>query len=226
MLCDGESEPKLEEDEVVDYVYSVGSRHRLTPILRVDPVDFWSTLNSRRSRRTFGELSSAQLSTLLWNAARTKEVYEEASGFLWQHRAAPSAGGRHPVDILVHAPALGIPLFSLYDPLTHQLADLESEDSQIDRLISKVNCILPVQDGVLIWLMAQYNRTSSKYNNPSSLIWRDVGALLATLNLVAEAMGLNFCPLGTTAEHEILDLFPNSNVIVSAGGCLIGSSSK
>jgi len=39
-------------------------------------------------------------------------------------------------------------------------------------------------------------RTLSKYKNGLSLIWRDAGALITTISLVAEGLQLSSCPLG------------------------------
>lgn len=80
-----------------------------------------------------------------------------------------------------------------------------------------------IGDATVIWLIAHTNRTSAKYDNPQSLIWRDAGALLQSIQMTGTAMGIGSCPMGTLAGHYINQLF-NKTTVVSAGGIIIGNN--
>jgi SagB-type dehydrogenase family enzyme len=181
---------------------------------------FIEVLEGRRSRRLFGRLSAQRLSLLLWYAARTRASHQESSGFLWQHRPAPSAGGRHPVDILV----AGQRETALYDPISHSLHPLHNGDLIADGLVSLTNEVVPVQQATILWFVAQPARTASKYANAESLIWRDAGALLTVISLVAEALDLNCCAIGATGDPWLSGALEFGEDLHGLGGCLVGEA--
>lgn len=181
-------------------------------------------LDGRQSRRTFKALPTERLAALLWYAARTRGTFVEQSGFVWQHRAAPSAGGRHPVDILVSAWSPQQQALHLYDPLAHALCTLDIFPSTLANFTAAVDAVLPIQEATICWFAAQWERTTSKYEHGESLIWRDAGALLATVSFVAEALSLHCCAVGLTGDPWISLLLPEGEKLMGVGGCLIGCS--
>lgn len=48
----------------------------------------------------------------------------------------------------------------------------------------------------------------SAYADSETLVWRDAGAMLQTLALVAELFGLGFCPLGILGS-EVVSALPS-----------------
>ena len=64
------------------------------------------------------------------------------------------------------------------------------------RLSDDCHQILPEASGTAIVLVGYMGRVAAVYERPASLLWRDGGALLQTLALVATAYRLAFCPLG------------------------------
>lgn len=205
------------------FPYRVLSRRYLPTPETLPVTSLVDVIESRRSRRDFGLLDEDELGTLLWIAARTRGTRTDPSGRRYQIRAAPSAGGLHPVDLIVIEGVRSSPRVHLYDPLAHALCELHIADQQqLESLLKFVNDILPAGEGVLMWFVAQFERTLAKYVNGESLVWRDAGSLLALIYLAAEAMGLSCCAIGPTGEPEISKALGGDDRLRGVGGCLIG----
>jgi SagB-type dehydrogenase family enzyme len=179
-------------------------------------------LRSRRSRQAAGPLPDIALGTLLWHTSKTWE----SSGALerWEHRGVPSAGGCHPIDILVTNRS-GRPgeLFR-YDPIAHGLTEVpHSGDSELRDLVAEMRGATG-SEGTLLLYGAHIARTTSKYANAESLIWRDAGVLIGIMALVAEALGVHCTPLGPTGEPYLSRLLQSAGQVVGVGGCSIGVS--
>src|SRR5690606_23954914 len=99
-LDSGSPRPRPSEQIYAEWRYDVLAVEYLpSPDAPPDP-GFFPVLERRRSSRRFGALSQDDLAALLWYAAKTQES-AAPGGVRWEHRAAPSAGGRHPIDIIV-----------------------------------------------------------------------------------------------------------------------------
>src|SRR5688572_15131213 len=77
--------------------YLSGEEPVLLPLPAQVEVPFFSTLAARRTRRNFGHLGQAQLSSLLWFSARTLTTARSSgtrpeTQCRWEHRVTPSAG--------------------------------------------------------------------------------------------------------------------------------------
>jgi hypothetical protein len=183
-------------------------------------------LHRRRSRRTYGPLSDEVLSCLLWFAAKTLATSRESSGFPWQHRPAPSGGGRHPIYILVITPTVNPPTVCLYEPEGHALLTLKgSPEAEPRQFLTSLEAALSPQQGTVLWFAADHLRTATRYEHGESLVWRDAGALLATIGVAAEALNLPFCAYGITGDEWIGRLLPSSRFF-GVGGCVIGSATR
>jgi SagB-type dehydrogenase family enzyme len=179
-------------------------------------------LTSRRSRRTFKTVSAEKLNALLWHSARVICLTPPVAS-RWQHRSYPSAGGLHPIDLLVFIGREGSENVLLYDPLAHGLSKVViNEGAYFTQLLDLTNQVVPLEEATIIWLGAQFERTLSKYENGESLVWRDAGALIATISLVAESLGLNCCALGITGEPFLSQMLNSRGKVVGVGGVLIG----
>ena len=112
------------EEEYSPLAFSVVDRRYLSKP-KVEPADaFAEVIKRRRSRRSFEELPEDTLSSILWFAAKVMESSSEQSGFMWSHRGAPSAGGRHPIHLLVgdlQNPNAGL---AVYDAVGHVLCSI------------------------------------------------------------------------------------------------------
>jgi hypothetical protein len=74
----------------------------------------------------------------------------------------------------------------------------------------------------MLLFVGEPGKTFSKYNHATSLVWRDAGVLIGHMALVAESLGLNFCPLGITGEPWVSEL-DKQGKLVGVGVALLGS---
>jgi Nitroreductase family len=161
----------------------------------VPPVSrsFSSIIQERRSDRAIVRAPLRELVNAVAFATRPQAVMD-GDQFCRSRRPSPSAGALHPVDILlVH----GRSRVFRYVPLTHRLEGLYVEHREhLDAFTSDCLEILPGARGTAVVLVGDVARVAAVYERPLSLLWRDGGALLQTLALVATAYRLAFCPLG------------------------------
>lgn len=212
---------RLPERAPVPFAYkSLGTEYLTEPAPRPSP-PLLEALSRRESRREGLRPSREEIAQLLWYSARTLWTAREESGFLWQHRPSPSGGGRHPVDLLVCSSMIQ-PSLEVYDPLAHCLCRLEvaDQDALVD-FVNEVNAVLPVGDATILWFVAQFDRTMSKYKNGESLVWLDAGALLATVYLVAEALALACCAVGITGSPWVSQALGGEGQLDGLCGCLL-----
>ena len=209
------------------YAYPLEASFQLPPPQKLPIVPFFKVVTERKSVRSFCPIDFTELSTLLAYTAKVKSVKVMLNDSIVTRRFSASAGGVHPIDLLLSMPA---PITNrqlyYYNPFYHQYVSLKL--SQADQLafFEHVNECLPLGEGVLIWMLAHLHRTERHYENPLSLVWRDAGALLNVLQLSATALEYNSCPVGTLAEPFIQCLFKESGPIISAGGIIVGKECK
>jgi SagB-type dehydrogenase family enzyme len=185
--------------------------------------DFFSVLSRRLTRRSFSCLSEESLSTLLWYTAKTLASASNGYSKDWEHRVPPSAGGCHPIDLVIAKwPCADAPI-RLYDPIAHATRMLTlKKPPAFQYLLDRTEKAVPHGKAVVFWHLAQIQRTFGKYSNAESLIWRDAGALVAITCLVAEALGLACCPLGMTGEPWLSEGLGSGNYAIGVGGCIVG----
>jgi SagB-type dehydrogenase family enzyme len=152
---------------------------------------FPDVLERRSSERQLAILPRPKLGALLWHSARVRST---TGG---EHRAAPSAGGLHPIALVVLEPPFRQAF--LYDPIRHALGELAEIDTPAlaDACRSLLE-VLPTARGTFIVALGEFRRTEAFYENSESLVWRDAGCQLATLHLTATWLGLGSCLLGVT----------------------------
>ena len=183
--------------------------------------DFLDVLRERRSVKQLGGCAIEKLSEILFHAVKPYTICKDDYDMTVYRSASPSAGGRHPIDILVGLPEKDGRRLFIYEPLSHSLRRLDVPiDLQRD-FFDDINQTLSLGDSVLLWFSIQYMRTASKYNDYESLVWRDAGAQLCCLQQVAKYVGLDSCPIGYLAE-ETFDKMFNSASLISGGGMIIG----
>ena len=172
-------------------------------------VSFAKVLESRRSLREFEAPTNADLLGLLTNSARSRFAWTTDDGTTVTSRPSPSAGARHPLEIVVAAQSVrGLdPGLYWFDPVLCRLAPLTSDDDEAQRLAIKAQIPLATDSPppVVIYLIAELERTLTRYRGGFSLVLRDAGALIATICLVATALDLAACPLGTGGDSPALD---------------------
>lgn len=204
------------------YLYETCDSIKLPEIKsRNQQVDFLEVFSKRRSVKILGECPIELLSEILYYAVKPYCIGKDDYGVTVSRCAAPSAGGRHPIDILVGIKKDGIRQLFLYQPLGHSLSRLSIAYELQKTFYEDIEQTLPIGNSVLLWFSVQYMRTASKYTNYMSLIWRDVGAQLCCLQQAAKYMGVDSCPIGYLAEDTFKRMF-RADKLISGGGMIIG----
>lgn len=189
---------------------------------QMDEQVFWEVVSRRKSRREFGQLNELNLAALLWYTEKTISQKRLSNGIVWEHRPTPSAGGLHPISIVVQAPEDGtFPLFH-YDPFGHALRQIAATKEACCRLSQLANEVLDAQSGTVLWLVADFRKADAFYSNADSLVWRDCGALIGMLCLVAEALNLNACPLGICGDEWLRIALSLPDGIHGVGAVIVG----
>lgn len=172
-------------------------------------VGFAAVLEARHSVRSFGAPSEAELLALLTHAARSRFTWPTKVGRTASSRPSPSAGARHPIEIVVAALEVrGLaPGLYWFDPMLCRLMALQVGCDVARKVAARAQVALAVEDlpPVVLCLVAELQRTLSRYVGGMSLILRDTGALMATACFVATALGLATCPVGIGGESLALD---------------------
>lgn len=216
---------KVLMDKFELYIYPSTSTITLAQKFRKRKNNFIDVVLGRRSSMPRSPISLAEISELLFYSAKVQEIQKDETGFWISKRVAPSAGARHPIDILVsYIDPFGIRKLTYYNPIDHTLNELDISGSILKRFFDEINSNVPIANNCIIWFSIQPEKTSSKYDNPESLYWRDSGALLYCIQLVATYLGFSSCPIGTLAASSFHKLL-GSNKLLSGGGILIGKKS-
>ncbi len=172
--------------------------HDLRPLpshIETPACDFFDVLVSRRSR-VGGSVPIKLLASLLWHATQLRERRFDGRFGQWESRPSPSAGGIHPIRLLV------LPLderdeAGIYEDVEHSLGQIDrSAAAAIALNAISVKALTGALTGTTVQLVADPTRIAACYENHSSLLWRDAGAVTATLCLTAQALGLSAVPLG------------------------------
>lgn len=179
-------------------------------------------IERRRSSRGFGDLDQASLARVLWYSSRTKRRAVQTRR--WEHRGTPSAGGLHPIDIVIQDWDRHPGSLFRYEPKAHALMQITPANVSGQHHLREVaTACVGRGGGTVLWYAAQFSRTRAHYELADSLVWRDAGALLATMALVAELLELACCPLGVTGEPHLSRVLKSGDAVVGVGGCVIGS---
>ena len=212
--------------EFTPYMYKTGKTIKLPGVeVSQEAVDFLTVLKERRSVKQLGKCTLEKLSQILYYGVKPYCIGKDDYGMTVYRSAAPSAGGRHPIDILVGLKEWDGRHLYLYLPLNHSLRRLDVEIELAAAFFDDVEHTLPMGVSVLLWFSVQYMRTASKYTDFMSLVWRDLGAQLCCLQQVAKYVGTDSCPIGYLAEDTFNALF-QTELLVSGGGMIIGDKKK
>ncbi|WP_390631171.1 nitroreductase family protein [Roseiconus lacunae] len=217
-MGNGEPKPRNVRLQYEGAKCRVSERRNLPVPQKRNERSFFDVIENRRSRRSFGLLSDAHLGSLLWYTAKTIRTLDS-----WESRMTPSAGGIHPVDILIVDVFNGFARARLYDSMAHALSTiLDTQGFAAQHLLNRVNEVVEIQEGVAVVFAAQFGKTRAAYENADSLVWRDAGALVCSFYMVCESIGLNCCALGATCASEVSDVL-GSSLYSGVGGCVVGS---
>ena len=190
-------EPRSHEEDYIPYEYPVVEQLFLEKPQSARSANFFEVILSRKSTKQFTQLSLIQLSELLWYSAHVKGIFRQHNGYVLSHRPSPSAGGRHPIDLIVSSPILGIDELYVYDAFEHTINKLHLKKDEVLQLHEHSQTLIAAPEATTIWFLAHPSRESAKYENSGSLIWRDAGAMIYNIQIVAAAWKINSCAIGT-----------------------------
>jgi SagB-type dehydrogenase family enzyme len=163
-----------------------------------------AALDARQSIRhpdSDAPLTLTQLGEFLHRVARVRHVAEDG-GHEVTLRPSPSGGALHSLEI--YPVTAGIPDLAAgmyhYDPFDHLLEPVPAGQFACRQLVNRAAAAAggapPPQ--VLLVIAARFGRAMWKYQSMAyALILKDLGALVQTMYLVATAMNLAPCALGS-----------------------------
>ena len=172
-----------------------------------DP-SFTHVLEGRRSVREYGKkpITVEQLGELLYRSARVRRRIprdpSDPESYEMSNRPYPSGGAAYDIEIYLtvrECDGLNKGLYH-YDPEEHVLRRLPAENDMVDTLLhlAWVSAAQTVVPQVLVTLASRHQRLSWKYRSIGySVTLRNAGVMYQTLYLVATAMGLAPCGLGS-----------------------------
>ncbi|KFX12322.1 MULTISPECIES: dehydrogenase [Pectobacterium] len=217
----GNPYPRAEPRPYKPVEWSIGSPFYLpAPTEQISLLPFDAVIERRRTRRQFGLVNISTLSHWLWLTGREQAQGHSRYGFSLNKRPVSSAGAIHPIHIILSLPDKDG--WYLYLPDQHALAKLEQKNIPRASIRAELLPVIDVQEGITIRLVAEPGKTSAKYENAASLVWRDAGVLIGHMSLVAEALACNFCPLGITG-HEWCQNSELQDSLAGVGLAIIGS---
>jgi SagB-type dehydrogenase family enzyme len=215
--------PRARQRAFVDYDFGIVGAIEVPKVSKRMLSRLDRVLAARRSRREFrGALSLQQAGDLLWHSTRARELARRGQRTVWESRPVPSAGGCHPIRVVLVGAHFARDSLLVYDAQHHMFGVRPVRGEKLmRRCLEEVGRCLSVGKGTVFWFVADLERTGAKYRNPESLVWRDSGALLATLGVVAEALSLNCCGLGLHEIRSVRSILKLPPHVVGVGGCIV-----
>ena len=139
-------------------------------------------------------------------------------------KAVVSAGALHPVQCVIVSPDSD-PI--IYDDTANHFFSVQVRDRvQLEAFVENCRTVLPNTEACWIALIADCRDLSSLYIEHQSLLWRDAGAVIQMMALVAETCGLAFCPLGILGTEIVKALLINHDHALAVGVIAIGKSKQ
>jgi hypothetical protein len=214
MLTDVEPRPRAPGERAVSTLELSGTV-ALPRTVEAPSVDFFDVLARRRSR-TGAATPVEQLASLLWHAMQLRERRFDGRFGLWESRTSPSAGGIHGIRLLVLPLEANEPA-GVYDDVSHALGLCGCDPAAAKVLNGKsVADLTGATTGTTVQLLADPTLLAGCYENHETLLWRDAGAMIAILCLIAEALDLAAVPLGRCGT-DIVRAFGLGNPFVGTG---------
>ena len=207
--------PRGQPEIYEPFVWPAGRSLQLAPRNQTLEVDLAALLEQRQTRRDFKRpLDDVMLGEFLWLACRNRSSRSSPFGSDQESRVHPSAGAMHPIHVLFSRTATP---WMLYDTVGHALIELLGSADSVAAARELAGHLLPLEQGALLGLVAEPGKTAAKYEDHETLIWRDAGVVLGYMSLVAEALGLAFCPLGITGQPYLTDYLSDNSSLWSVG---------
>ncbi len=196
----------------------------LRPHRRLPSRSLADLLEERVSQRKLGPCHVDEVAAMLVASCRVKARGTSSDGYPVSRRPAPSAGARHPIDIVLLASSVeGLePGFWRYHPSELALSRLLTEQS-VDAVLTAVRDIGRIEGDVagVLFLVADFSKTLSRYPAGGHLVWLDAGALALLLHLNALDVGLGSTLIATSGLIARADLVSSRQDVI---GVAFGSN--
>jgi len=166
-------------------------------------------------------LDVGEIGDFLWLTCRSRSSRPSDYGPSQESRPHPSAGALHPIHVFVAHDSSAL---HRYDPEGHALVEMPDSSQGARCAIEAAEASLVLEKGYVLALVAEPGKTAAKYEHPQSLILRDAGVVLGYMSVVAEALGLSFCPLGLTGQPEVADCLGPAGLLNSVGLAVLGKA--
>jgi len=197
------------------------------PVTDIGPTSpFADTVARRRSVRLLGPPSLSQVGLVVARAGLTHRNACDTAGAPVAQRAAPSAGARHPLTLIILArdvadlPPGGWAL----DPDAAVLRRSVHTHDAVDHALAQIGDAMhiPQPPPAVVVAAGCPHTTLSRYPDGISLLWREVGAQLMLIHLAATDIGLGSCLVGTCAVlHPVTD---DPSAPVDLGAVALGTT--
>jgi hypothetical protein len=181
------------------------------PVTDIGPTSpFADTVTRRRSTRLLGPPSVSQVGLVVARAGLGRRNACDAAGAPIALRAAPSAGARHPLTLVMLArDVVGLPAGGwALDPDAAVLRRSVHTQDAVDLALAQIGDALHISrpPPAAVVAVGRPDASLSRYPAGMSLLWREVGALLMLVHLAATDIGLGSCLAGTCAVlHPVTD---------------------
>ena len=155
-----------------------------------------------------------------------------ADGYVERQTFAPSAGARHPLTALVLTCDVPTPTppaaeqrhraWAVSASVAPTLYEIEGHVAQRTALLDAVAASARLEDHphTVIFALARFRRTLSKYPDGMSLVWRDSGVFLGYAHLLATHLGLHSSLVG--AEHTTEFPLPDTpDTLIDVGAIVL-----
>jgi hypothetical protein len=191
------------------------------PVTDIGPTSpFADTVARRRSTRHLGAPSLREVGLVVARAGLTHQSACDTAGVPVAQRAAPSAGGRQPLTLIILARDVGDlpPGGWALDPDAAVLRRSVYTHDAVDHALAQIGNALhiPQPPPAAVAAVGYPHTTLSRYPGGISLLWREVGALLMLIHLAATDIGLGSCLVGTCAVLHSVTEDPSAPVDLGA----------
>lgn len=167
-------------------------------------------LESRFSERRYAPLTLADLAGVVVPAARVRTWTTDDAGIQVGSAANPSAGGRHPLALVILASEVyGLERGGwVFLPASCRLVPAAFPEPSVAKALDRVAVAARAEDRLpaAVLVLGSPARTLVRYPAGSTLFWRDVGVQLGYLHLCAADSGLASTITGTSGLlADVLD---------------------
>lgn len=216
-----EPSPRGSPLEYSEFAWRVSST--FAPRTYPEPADisFSEVVELRRSRRNLRPAKLSRVLDLVRYSTRARFKKEET--LVTRHKSPViSAGALHSISCLVISPLIDRYVIR-YCIETDQFQCIRTYEDGVNALRVKSRSVLPECCCHLICFLAHHGMTEAFYENPTTLLWREAGAVQQLISMAAQAFGLQTCPIGAHG-HEILSALGGESQLTSVGLMAAGSA--